>query len=297
MGRAADRRLIRRQPLPALKAEAPAVLAHQCRRRAIASGRSGGCQPHPCAMLSSPVHAVLFLGLTPLTQIGGLAWVIAVFFKRRLLAFVSIYAALTVAAVWLAPVFGRVALNCLDNGPLQVQSWMYCALNRNYVAPELANILRETAGEMEMRFPGARTLVLDANFPFVEGFPLLPHLSHDDGGKVDLAFFYRDESGYLPGATRSPIGYFAFEQGPSDCPRNWPTLRWNLNGLQPFWRNYALDAERNTALLQILSGDARVGKIFLEPHLVQTLGVSHPSIRFQGCRAARHDDHIHVQLE
>lgn len=63
-----------------------------------------------------------------------------------------------------------------------------------------------------------------------------------------------------------------------------------------FWRDHALDLPRNRAVLEVLAGDPRVGKIFVEPHLVQTLGVSHPSIRFQGCRAARHDDHIHFQL-
>lgn len=251
---------------------------------------------HVRDMLRFLAHSILVVFLTTLTQIGGLAWVIAVFFQRRLITFFSVYAALTVAAIWIAPSFGRVALNCFDNGPLQVQSWMYCALNRNYIAPELADILVETAEEMERRFPGTKTLVLDANFPFLEGFPLLPHLSHDDGYKVDLAFFYRDETGYLPGATRSPIGYFAFEQGPSDCAQDWPTLRWNLDGLQPLWRNHNLDEARNTAVLQILSSDDRVGKIFVEPHLVQSLGVSNPSIRFQGCRAARHDDHIHFQL-
>ena len=59
--------------------------------------------------------------------------------------------------------------------------------------------------------------MLDGNFPFITGFPLLPHLSHDDGEKVDLAFYYADDTGYLRGATRAPIGYFAFEDGTSNC--------------------------------------------------------------------------------
>ena len=125
---------------------------------------------------------------------------------------------------------------------------------------------------------------------------MLPHLSHDDGEKADLAFFYRDETGYLPGATRSPIGYFAFEAGPTDCTPRWPTLRWDFGFLQPLWRDYALDEERMAAVIRILSSDERVGKTFIEPHLVQSLQVAHPRVRFQGCRAARHDDHIHFQL-
>jgi hypothetical protein len=39
-----------------------------------------------------------------------------------------------------------------------------------------------------------------------------------------------------------------------------------------------------------------LGKVFVEPHLRERLGVSGDVIRFQGCAAARHDDHIHIQL-
>lgn len=241
-------------------------------------------------------NAGVVLLLTILTQIGGLAWLFALFFRRRLVVFVLAYAALTTATIWIAPSFGRVPLNCFASGPLQVQSWMYCALNRNYVAPELKEVLVDTAEELNRQFPGTETLVLDANFPFFDGFPLLPHLSHDDGDKVDLAFFYRDETGYLPGATRSPIGYFAFEPGPTDCTPRWPTLRWDLEFLQPLWRDHDLDRARNAAMIRLLSADDRTGKILLEPHLVQSLQVAGPKVRFQGCRAARHDDHVHLQL-
>jgi hypothetical protein len=138
--------------------------------------------------------------------------------------------------------------------------------------------------------------VLDANFPFLDGFPLLPHLSHDDGEKADLAFYYAGETGYLKGATRSPIGYFAFEQGPTNCSKTWPTLRWDFEALQPLWHDYGIDEDRNRSVLEVLVEDDRVGKVFVEPHLVERLGAAHPKIRFQGCRAARHDDHIHFQL-
>lgn len=248
-------------------------------------------------MLRTLLHAGVILFLTLVTQIGGLAWLVSRLFQRKLLAFVALYAGLSLATLWVAPSFGRVALSCSASGPLQVQSWMYCALNRSYVSQELAEVLADTAEEMDKRFPGTQTLVLDANFPFFEGFPLLPHLSHDDGEKADIAFYYENSGGYLPGATRSPIGYFAFEEGPTDCRQGGPSLRWNLRHLQPLWADYTLDQARNQAVLQILAGDARVGKIFVEPHLVQKLGVAHAKIRFQGCRAARHDDHIHLQIK
>jgi len=242
-------------------------------------------------------HFVIILGLTILTQIGGIAWVVALFFRWKIPTFLLAYTAVTIATIWIAPNFGRVALDCFDDGSLQVQSLMYCALNRNYVSPELAQVLNDVADEMNDRFPDTATLVLDANFPFIDGFPLLPHLSHDDGEKVDLAFYYKQEEYYLKSATRSPIGYFAFERGQTDCMPKWPTLRWDFDILQQFWHSYTLDKERNRALLQILSSEEGVGKIFVEPHLVKSLDAAHPKIRFQGCRAARHDDHIHLQLK
>lgn len=241
-------------------------------------------------------HGGLIAFLTLLTQIGGLAWLIACCTRRRLLVFVAAYAALTGAAHVTAPQFGRVALPCTGDGPLRMQSWVYCALNRHYVTPEMASVADDLAAHMNRQFPGTVTLALDANFPFIDGFPLLPHLSHDDGRKLDLAFWYRDEQGYLPGRTRSPIGYFAFEQGPTDCPARWLSLRWDLEWLQIVWPAWRPDELRMRAAMAWLIRDGRISRMFLEPHLTRSLRVRHPKVRFQGCRAARHDDHIHVQL-
>ena len=57
-----------------------------------------------------------------------------------------------------------------------------------------------------------------------------------------------------------------------------------------------LEPRRTTALMRGLLHDPRTAKVFLEPALAAELGLSDPHLRFQGCRAARHDDHIHVQL-
>lgn len=241
-------------------------------------------------------HLVLAAALTVVTQLGGIAWLLALAFRRRLVAFLAIYAALSFFALLVAPVLGRTAVSCLSDGPLRVASPLYCVLNRTYVSADLHAVITEAAREIDRRHPGTLTLLLDANFPFFDGFPLLPHLSHDDGDKADLAFYYADETGYLPGATRSPIGYFAFEPGPTDCPSAWASLRWDLDWLQPFWRDLYVDETRTGALMRHLASDPRVGRIFLEPHLAARLGVQDPKVRFQGCRAARHDDHIHLQL-
>jgi hypothetical protein len=39
----------------------------------------------------------------------------------------------------------------------------------------------------------------------------------------------------------------------------------------------------------------RFARIFVDP-LAKSVGVMNPQVGFQGCRAARHDDHVHVPL-
>lgn len=241
-------------------------------------------------------HAAVFGVLTLLTQIGGIAWLVALFFRRRVLAFVTAYVALAGTALLIAPAFGRVGVTCWRDGPLQVQSWGYCLTNRTYMAPELLSVLEDAAADLAARHPGTVTLLLDAGFPFGERFPLLPHLSHDDGRKADLAFFYSRNDTYVAGLTRSPVGYFAFEDGPTDCPVAWPTLRWDLAWLQPLFPMVALEPVRTRFLVVRLADDPRAGRLFLEPHLTARLEARHAKVRFQGCRAARHDDHLHVEL-
>ena len=61
-------------------------------------------------------------------------------------------------------------------------------------------------------------------------------------------------------------------------------------------RALTADLARTRFLLAHLARDRRVSKIFVEPHLKARMGLDAAKIRFQGCRAARRDDHIHVQL-
>ncbi len=241
-------------------------------------------------------HVGWILFLTLLTQLGGLAWLIALRFRQRVLVFLLVYAALWGAALQIAPFFGRVALPCFGE-TLRAQSVFYCVTMRHFVTPEMADVAQNAADQVAQEYPGTQTLYLDGNLPFWEGFPLIPHLSHDDGEKLDFAFFYRDANGFLPGQTRSPIGYFVFETlEVKQCPDAWPTMRWSLTPLQPLWSDFEVDRARTRALTQALLNDPRVSKLFLEPPLAKDLGLSDEKLRFQGCRAARHDDHLHLQL-
>lgn len=256
--------------------------------------------------------------LTLLTQIGGVVWLMALGLTRLrkrgagalvfLALIVGLYAAGSALSYAVAPVFGRVPLPCFEDGAsrLKMHSPFFCVLNRQYVVPELRETAVALSRHMDQSFPGTTTLALDANFPFFDGFPLFPHLSHSDGRKLDVAFFYQDVDGtFLDHTTRSPIGYFAFEQPrqnsilPCRDREDLLTLRWDLEFLQPLWRSLPLEEGRTREALRWLSDEGRshgVAKIFVEPHLTQRLGVEAESIRFQGCRAARHDDHIHMQV-
>lgn len=237
-------------------------------------------------------HGLIIAALTALSLTGGAAWAAALAFRRWWVAFPLIYALIWLA-VWLAaPLAGRVALPC-TGGPLRSQSLIYCVLNRHYVTPDLRDAARDLAHQMAQDYPGTITLTLDAGFPF-GSLPMLPHLGHDDGEKLDLALYYAGSDGaYLPGRTPSPIGYFAFPQHDSECTSG--PRRWDLAWLQPVFPDMRPDQARIKAALSHLSQDRRIGRIFIEPHLRRMAGATSPKIRFQGCNAARHDDHIHIQ--
>jgi len=256
--------------------------------------------------------------LTILTEIGGIVLLASVLLVRvgagrirrrkatAVCLFVLLYLVTSVViAPKLARVAGRVALPCFDTSDagLAALTPLTCLLNRNYVTPATASALYALARDLQATHPGTNVRYLDAAFPFDAGMPLLPHLSHGDGRKVDLAFFYmRGDLGYQAGLAPSPIGYWGFEQPPAGsqepCQQSpFMTLRWDMTWLQTLWPEAELDQERTHAMLQWLVGPGRhhgVEKVLLEPHLENSLGLDSDLIRFQGCRAARHDDHLHV---
>jgi hypothetical protein len=275
-------------------------------------------------MIKRLLALLLFFVLTLLSQVGGIVLVFSWLGSRWVLParvggwqragtnvalFLGIYAAVHIFVVPpLAALGGRVPLPCsaeIDR-PFAAANPVFCWLNRHYVDPRLVTLVTNLSREVARDFPGTVTLFLDANFPFLNGFPLLPHLSHGDGRKLDIAYYYQGPGGdYLPGQLRSPIGYWAFEQpGPDDSPPcrsdAWLTTRWNMRSLQSILPDRPLEAERTRAALRWLVAQGRepvVDRVFVEPYLAARLGVKSELLRFQGCRAARHDDHIHVQLK
>lgn len=259
------------------------------------------------------MHLVAFIILTITSQVGGLIYLLAIGIKKILHLknsltvgiFIAAYLASTFFILPLvAPIFGRTALPLAGNlRPLNLAT---CFLNRHYVKPELKNQLVEISNQMSHKYEGTTTNYLDANFPFFKGFPLFPHLSHNDGKKLDLAFYYTENNQRSVSAP-SFIGYGIFEE-PKDGEKDYPTIcdekgYWQyglLSWVVPQWNkdDFQVDEERTTTLIKLLAANQSTSKIFIEPHLKERWQLSnYDNIRFQGCQAVRHDDHIHTQIK
>ncbi|MDQ0466365.1 hypothetical protein QO010_004158 [Caulobacter ginsengisoli] len=196
------------------------------------------------------------------------------------------------------PAKGLVALPCAGSGALAPANTGYCRLQRNYVAAKGLAVLQDATTAMQAKFPGARVLYLEASWPLGKR-PMPPHLSHGDGREVDLAFYYVDRAGKPLAKPPRSWGYEAFEPPRREAERACAGGRRGKNDRPdpPRDRAWRLDEARTAALVKVLAADPRVRRIFIEPHLKTRLGLTtYGKVRFAGCQAARHDDHIHVDF-
>lgn len=266
---------------------------------------------------------VLVALLTVISQVGGAMLLCCIpvfrFLKKRFPerpfrhalntgVFLGVYLSFSLLLLpSLAALFDRVPLPVSSNHQLKPLNYVTCFLNRHYVDPQLKTTLEQIAGQMNDKYPGTVVAYLDANFPLFDNFPLIPHLSHDDGKKVDLAFFYIDKKSDQPITRNAPsfIGYGVFEDplpGESDYPAQCADKGYWQYGFmerivpQGGKKKMKLNQNRTAALIKSLASHANVKKIFLEPHLKERLNLTSGKIRYHGCHAVRHDDHIHIQL-
>ena len=195
---------------------------------------------------------------------------------------------------------GLVPLPCADAGPLRPHTRGYCLLQRHYVrAPPRAALVR-AATRLQARYPGTTVRFMEASWP-VGKRPMPPHLSHGDGRQVDLALFYVDLKGRPLAAAPTVSGYGAYEPPLKGSDRRCTGATKRPSKIDapdpPGDRNWRLDEVRTADMVRLLAADPRVRRIFIEPHLKSRLGLSRlGKVRFAGCRAARHDDHIHVDF-
>ncbi|MEM7513205.1 MAG: hypothetical protein AAF388_19915 [Bacteroidota bacterium] len=254
-------------------------------------------------------HLFMVVLLTGLTQIGGVIYfmVFLLFWKASAWVkwgtFVASYLLITFFLVPpLAEKWGRVPVQ--KNAHLQAVSWYVDICNRNYVKPELNQVLQDQAEKLQRKYPGTQLVYMDAAHPFIDGFPLLPHRSHDDGEKIDLTFVYQRDgklTNHKP--TFSGYGYYL---DPTKREANTTSMCLNQGYWQYDFTKYTsmgvlhsdlLVHEAATShLIRNITKDKRIHKILLEPHLTARWKLDKRKVRFHGCYAVRHDDHIHIQL-
>ena len=195
---------------------------------------------------------------------------------------------------------GLTSLPCNRSEPLAPLRPHYCR-GRNFVSPHARDAIVTAARDLTARHPGSISHYMDGSGPDgVTPFP--PHRSHGDGRQLDVALFFETLEGEplaIPPDTSSYGGWWPAEPprpgeriacpqgrtGAADKPDPPPDRQWRL------------DETRTRALVQLLVDDSRVRRILIEPHLEERLGFwGHPKLRFAGCQAARHDDHLHVDF-
>lgn len=263
---------------------------------------------------------ILVVLLTIVTQVGGIVLLLSMWLSVKLsqrirsgwqktavktLTFPIVY---TITSVFMLPVLsrplGRVPLPIFAHHNVRPANMLTCLLNRHYVTPSLRETLFTAGGKMQAQYPGTIINYLDANFP-IPGVPLLPHLSHNDGRKLDISFCYSTSSGAATNDVPSLTGY-GISEGPiageintcSMCEQQGYHQYGLLNKLtsQGNKKQFLFDGEKTKFMAGLFTSQRAVEKIFIEPHLKTRLGLTGPKVRFQGCHAVRHDDHIHIQV-
>lgn len=261
----------------------------------------------------------LFVFLTVVTQIGGLVYVLILILRNRIrflrgnrfkqfIGFVFVYLTCTLLLVpAIAPIFGRKALPINPNGNLVPHNYFIVLANRHYVTPDLYHLI-ETAASNFNRYARVdmdyKINYLDANFPFINGFPLIPHLSHNDGKKLDLSFRYDNKADHTyTNQTNSVFGYGVFAEPRPDeenITKSCKEGHWQYDvtkyiGIK---QNDHLEfSESETKRFIELLIEENTSKIFIEPNLKSRLNLTSDKVRFHGCHAVRHDDHIHIQIK
>lgn len=258
------------------------------------------------------LHITIFVTLTVLTQIGGIVYLLSLWLNtalkrnlkfKPLLTFLVLYLISTVLIVpVIAPMFGREKVQHTEN--IMPTNYMMVLLNRNYVRPQLNKLLQATTDDLKES--NIQINYLDANFPFINKFPLLPHLSHNDGKKLDISLVYENAGGEITNQQKSVSGYGVFE---NPRPNEYNQIdKCLIRGyFQYDYPKYVTFGSINNELKFSTKGTKRLiksilknkslGKLFIEPHLKHRLSLKNSKIRYHGCRAVRHDDHIHIQLK
>lgn len=265
----------------------------------------------------------IFLVLTIITQVGGLIFLLCLplfhFINKkiknpnlRLLSktamFLALYFAICFTIIpFIAALFGRYPLPITNKEKIRPNNILSCLLNRHYVRKEMLTAINQVSRKLNTAHDDYIIYYLDAGFPFINGFPMLPHLSHSDGRKLDITYYYKDTStneeihgspswlgyGFCEGPVKNEINTTAgcISQGYWQYDLLRHLVSKSLKG------KYKVNERKTAILVKAFANEPTISMIFIEPHLKQRWGLKNiEKIRFQGCRAVRHDDHIHIQI-
>ncbi len=256
---------------------------------------------------------VCFVILTVVTQVGGIVLLLAYFTYRIFfrdynrwslpLIFTVYYTIVSVFVIpQVAPFFGRMQVE--DNEAVKAHSFFYKISNRNYVTIDYHETIQSIATDFHAKYPGIQLVYTDANFPFIDGFPLLPHRYHTDGKKIDFDFIYENEEAQLSNLKPTFSGYGFFES-PFEGEKNQINFCLNTGYKQYEFTKYVtlgilhpyltFSEEANKYLIELMDAHDGVETIFIEPHLHERLGIESDKIIYHGCGTVRHDDHIHLE--
>ncbi len=252
------------------------------------------------------LYTFIFIFLTVLTQVGGVIFLLSLWIaKKSRLNTIAIFLPLYLVATFLliphlAPLLGREPIK--HSAKIEPTNYLTILLNRNYVRPELNQLLHKT--EKNLVNAPFKIRYLDASFPFIDKFPLLPHLSHNDGKKIDISFVYEDNHGMVDGK-KSRSGYGVFvpmkqgEYNQTKVCKSKGVFQYDYPKYLTLGRineDLKFSQYGTKELIEALLKNRELGKLFIEPNLKKRLGLTDSRVRNHGCRAVRHDDHIHVQL-
>lgn len=266
-------------------------------------------------------NTIIFVLLTVVTQVGGVIFIGSILLKKwlktrfllkkyaLLLVFPLIYLVLTITIIPVfARQFGRVPMPVFSNKNIKPVTIWTCILNRHYVRKDLKTSVENVANSLNNAFENSEIAYLDAGLPFFDGFPLIPHLSHKDGRRLDIAFFYLDKkTGKSTNKKPAFSGYGVFEN-PREGERNRTTecksegfWQYDFTKYMTFGSNatdFTFDELKTKQMVLLFSKEKNIDKMLIEPHLKTRLGLGNDDkIRLHGCQAVRHDDHLHIELK
>ena len=253
------------------------------------------------------LYTIIFIFLTIITQIGGVLFLVSLWISKKrklniMFVFIPLYLVSTFLFVpHLASLLGREPV--IHSSKIEPTNYLTILLNRDYVRPKLNQLLQKT--EQYLGDVPFKIKYLDASFPFIDKFPLLPHLSHNDGKKIDISFIYQDSHGMVD-AKKSRSGYGVFvpikngEYNQTKVCKSKGAFQYDYPKyltLGQINKELVFSEKGTKQLIDALLKNRELGKLFIEPNLKKRLNLTDKRVRNHGCRAVRHDDHIHVQLK